>query len=299
MIRFALAQFRTQALAAFAALLALAVLLAITKSSYDTAVAGCGTRGNCSSLTTRFLNSGDALVPLIALVVILVPAVIGIFWGAPLVAREIETGTFRLAWTQSVTRTRWMAVKLGVGALASMVVAAICSLMVTWWFSPIDRMNMNQFSVFDQRDIVPIGYAAFAFVFGVTAGVLIRRTVPAMAATLVAFVGARLAMTYWAGPHLFAPAVTSMALRSANGFGLGPAPRAPPRSWSIIQPFRTLGLSRVRSSTPRATRPPSSSSTGPAPPWWRRRRAEGRWGLPSKQPSRTASHICPPATTWR
>ena len=227
MIRFALAQFRTQALSAFAALLALAVLLVMTKSSYDTAVAGCAARGNCSSLTTRFLNSGDALVPLIALVVILVPAVIGILWGAPLVAREIETGTFRLAWTQSVTRTRWMAVKLGVGALASMVVAAICSLMVTWWFSPIDRVNMNQFSVFDQRDIVPIGYAAFAFVFGVTAGVLIRRTVPAMATTLVAFVGARLAMTYWAGPHLFAAAVTSMALRSANGFGLGPGPSVP------------------------------------------------------------------------
>lgn len=227
MIRFTVAQFRTQALAALASLLALAVLLAITKSSYDTAVAGCAARGNCPELTRRFLNSGAALVPIIALVVILIPVVIGIFWGAPLVAREIETGTFRLVWTQSVTRTRWMAVKLGVGALASMVIAAICSLIVTWWFSPIDRAARNQFSVFDQRDIVPIGYAAFAFVVGVTAGVVIRRTVPAMATTLVAFVGARLAMTYWAGPHLFAPAVTNMALGSANGFGLGPGPSGP------------------------------------------------------------------------
>ena len=49
----------------------------------------------------------------------LVPALIGIFWGAPLVARELEAGTFRLAWTQSVTRTRWLAVKIAVVGLAA------------------------------------------------------------------------------------------------------------------------------------------------------------------------------------
>ena len=71
------------------------------------------------------------------------PGIIGIFWGAPLVARELEAGTFRLAWTQSVTRTRWLAVKLGVVGLASMAVAGLLSLMVTWWASPLDRANMN------------------------------------------------------------------------------------------------------------------------------------------------------------
>jgi len=39
------------------------------------------------------------------------PALLGIFWGAPLIARELETGTCRLAWNQSVTRTRWLTVK--------------------------------------------------------------------------------------------------------------------------------------------------------------------------------------------
>ena len=118
---------------------------------------------------------------------------IGVFWGAPLIAREFETGTYRLAWTQSVTRTRWLAVKLGVVGLASIAVAGLLSLMVTWWSSPIDRVNADRFrlGIFAERDIVPIGYAAFAFALGVTAGLLIRRTLPAMAATLVAFVGAR------------------------------------------------------------------------------------------------------------
>ena len=107
---------------------------------------------------------------------IVVPGVIGVFWGAPLVARELETGTYRLAWTQSVTRARWIAVKLGVVGLASMAAAGLLSLMVTWWSSPIDRVNMTLYTSFDQRGIVPIGYAAFAFALGVLAGVLIRRT---------------------------------------------------------------------------------------------------------------------------
>jgi len=76
-----------------------------------------------------------------------------------------------------------------------MALAGFLGLMLTWWASPIDTVNMNRFApgVFDQRGMVAIGYAAFAFALGVTAGVLIRRTLPAMATTLVAFVAARLA----------------------------------------------------------------------------------------------------------
>ena len=81
----------------------------------------------------NFLNSLSALAPyhlvylLGALLIILLPAVIGLFWGAPLIARELETGTFRLAWNQSVTRERWLAVKLGILGLASHGRAPGCS----------------------------------------------------------------------------------------------------------------------------------------------------------------------------
>ena len=131
------------------------------------------------------------------------PALIGVFWGAPLVARELETGTYRLAWNQSVTRTRWLAVKLGLIGLAAMAAAGLLSLMVTWWSSPIDQalaargpqraQRRNRFAplLFGARGIVPIGYAAFAFALGVTVGVLIRRTLPAMATTLAVFVAVR------------------------------------------------------------------------------------------------------------
>ena len=188
MIRFASLQFRMQAAVAFGALVVIAVVLGLTGPHlahlYDTTVATCGTHGDCTSATATFL-SNDRLLQDLGNVVIALPAIIGVFWGAPLVAHELETGTHRLVWTQSVTRTRWFAVKLGLGGVASMAAAGLFSLMMTWWSSPIDRINGNRFtSVFDQRGIVPIGYAAFAFALGVLAGVLIRRTLPAMATAL-------------------------------------------------------------------------------------------------------------------
>jgi hypothetical protein len=106
-----------------------------------------------------------------------------------------------------VTRTRWLSSKLGVVGLAGVVATGLFSLMVTWWSSPFDRVNGTPFSpaYFDRRDLVPIGYAAFAFALGVAAGMLIRRTLPAMAATLVAFVGVRLAVFEWVRPRLRTP----------------------------------------------------------------------------------------------
>ena len=147
---------------------------------------------DCSTATTGFTDTDGPLQVFLDFLLLAVPLLIGMFWGAPLISREFETGTFRLAWTQGVTRTRWLAVKLGLVGVASMAVAGLLSLMVTWWSSPLDRVEMGPFATFDQRDLVPIGYAAFALRVGVTAGVLIRRTLPAMAATLVGFVATHL-----------------------------------------------------------------------------------------------------------
>jgi hypothetical protein len=213
-------------LTATVGLAVVAVILAITGPHlvhlFDTTVANCNASGDCSTATSEFLRSDRSLQIGLDALVVIVPGILGLFWGAPLVASEIEAGTWRLAWTQSVTRTRWLAVKLSVIGLASMTVAGLLSLMVTWWSSPVDRANMSPFVSFDQRGIVPIGYAALAFVLGVAFGVLIRRTVPAMAATLVTFVAARLCFTHWIRPHLIAPAHQSLALNPASpswGFG--------------------------------------------------------------------------------
>ena len=134
-------------------------------------------------------------------VLLVVPALIGTFWGAPLIARELETGTFRLAWTQSVSRSRWLVTKVALVGAASLILTGLLSLVVTWWFGPIDAMNADRFSplVFDVRGLVPVAYAVFGFALGVALGCALRRTVPAMAATLIVFVAARFAVTCGCG----------------------------------------------------------------------------------------------------
>ncbi len=239
-------QFRPQAIATAAVLAVLAIVLAVSGLSLahlytTTGIPACHLNHDCESLASSFLglvrtDSFDLLHGVVAVIVLLAPAVIGMFWGAPLITREIETGTFRLAWNQSVSRHRWIGVKLGLIGLASMVTAAVATLMVTWWAAPINKAEVLAGSAspttvtrfvpaaFAASGIVPVGYAAFAFALGVTAGVLVRRTVPAMAVTLAAFAALQLAWPSWIRPHLIAPvhAVLALGKVSLGGFGLGP-----------------------------------------------------------------------------
>jgi ABC-type transport system involved in multi-copper enzyme maturation permease subunit len=131
------------------------------------------------------------------------PAVVGAFWGAPLLARELEDHTHRLAWTQSVTRHRWLATKLVVIGIATIVLVAAFSLVFTWWSGPIDSTgNRIGTANFAQRGVVPIGYALFGLVLGALAGTIVRRTVPAMAAALIGFFLVRIVVQKLVRPHL-------------------------------------------------------------------------------------------------
>ena len=125
-------QFRAQAVTAAAALAAFAILLAATGPRLASLYAASGLSScrpaSCADLASSWLtqlNIGHTYFLLYAFtiaVILLAPAVIGLFWGAPLIAGELETGTAALAWNQSVTRTRWLAAKLAVGGLAAMAV---------------------------------------------------------------------------------------------------------------------------------------------------------------------------------
>jgi len=234
MIRLSLLQFRVQVITAVTALAAFAVLLAATGPHLARLYGASGLTGcqpaSCGDLANQFFQQLNAagtyqVVYLLGIMLVaLAPAVIGLFWGAPLVARELETGTSALAWSQSVTRTRWLAVKLTVGGLAAMAVTEGLSLLQAWWAAPISRavglggsgtsLAMNQFSplVFVTHGITPLGYAAFAFTLGVTAGALIQRTVPAMAVTLVLFAAVQIAMPLWIRPNLFPAEHTTVAI---------------------------------------------------------------------------------------
>ena len=248
MIRLSWRQFRTQAAVAAGLLVVAAVLLVSTRPHlahlygvYERAQAACRTNPDCRQVTVK-IGQLDKLLELLGTVLVGVPALVGAFWGAPLIAREFENGTHRLVWTQSVTRSRWLAAKLVVLGSASVMVTGVLSLLVTWWSSPIDRSRMDRFGsgMFGERNIVPLGYAAFGFALGVTAGMLIRRTLPAMAATLAAFLAVRLAFTYQVRANLLAPVHEAVPLDARSmGFGStnsGPATLMPnppdlPNAW--------------------------------------------------------------------
>jgi hypothetical protein len=187
----------------------------------DAFVTTCKAAGNCDSAPNPALNLDKPLQSALPFIATIGPALVGLFFGAPLIARELETGTFRLAWTQSVTRRRWLAVKLGPIGLASMAFGGLLTWIVDWWASPLDAADKSRFDPanFGFHGVAPIGYAAFAFALGATAGVLFRRTVPAMAVTLVGFVAARLAVTYWVRPHLASPVRESLPLTAGSGPG--------------------------------------------------------------------------------
>jgi ABC-type transport system involved in multi-copper enzyme maturation permease subunit len=218
-------QFRAQTIATAVVLVALAVTLLVTGINLahmynDNGLATC--QQGCSVLAGDFINqvkgSVTELVFYLGIGVLYVaPGLIGMFWGAPLITRELETGTFRLAWNQSVSRTRWLLIKLTVIGLTAIATAGLLSLMVGWWSGPLydaaikaggNSLSIYRFepALFGAQGIVPLGYAAFAFILGVTIGLLVRRTIPAMALTLAVFAFIQLAWPTWVRPHLI-PAV--------------------------------------------------------------------------------------------
>ena len=236
MIRLTLYQFRTQAWIALGALAAVAIAFAATRPSLThmysaSGIAACHGPSDCGRLAATFISHvrADGAYPVLyatgVIVLFLVPAIIGMFWGAPLITRELEDRTYRLAWTQSVTRTRWLAVKLGLLGLTAMAITGLFSLIITWWASPLDQAaglgspilsNRMMPVLFAGHGIVPIGYAAFAFALGVTAGALIARTVPAMAVTIVIFAAVQLIMPTFVRPHLIPPAHTTVAVSPSD-----------------------------------------------------------------------------------
>ena len=111
MIRFACLQFRTQGTVALCGLVAVATVVGVSGPHivhhYNTLLAPCRAEGDCAAAATAFLRTDNLLQAWLGVLVVVAPCLVGIFWGAPLVAAEMEAGTLPLVWTQSVTRSLW------------------------------------------------------------------------------------------------------------------------------------------------------------------------------------------------
>jgi hypothetical protein len=270
MIWLAWRQFRKQALFTVIGLAVLAALmiptgLAMHHSFDDLGLPSCiralgggelvpAASESCNSAFRQF-NDEYRPVLLVAIPFIFLPLFVGLFWGAPLISRELEHGTHRLVWTQGVSRRHWALVKFTLIGGSTLAVATGYGLGLSWWLNPVSQTGSSRFNPlgFDLQGVVPIGYMLFAVALGIVAGTIWQKVLPAMAVTLAGFVGLRIALTLLARPRYLPPEtltfpvqadaaqnnpysgdwVQSQEIRDAAGNVVlttrrPPAPRAPP-----------------------------------------------------------------------
>jgi hypothetical protein len=206
MIWLAWRQLRGQAVLAIAATIAVVAVLVVTRD-HVSRFAG-----------TEHLSTGYESLRLLGTGLIGLPAFIGAFWGAPLVARELENGTHRLAWTQSVTRGRWLTTRLLLICGVAVAAAGVFSAFFTWWSLSFDQFgNRIGTANFGQRGIAPVAYVLFAIALGALLGTVIRRTLPAMATTLLGFFVVRFTFQWVIRPRLVEPVTMT---RPTSTFGV-------------------------------------------------------------------------------
>ena len=167
----------------------------------------------CQNLIAAFQSTNVILKG--GFVLQVVPALVGAFVGAPLLAREIETGTFRYAWTQGFGRGRWTLATLVLLGAAVAVMAGAFSVLASWYYQPYLAAGGTQFSspsplspgLFDLRGVACAAWTLAAFAIGAFAGMLVRRIVPAIVATLAAYTGLALVAGNVLRQHYLAPKV--------------------------------------------------------------------------------------------
>jgi hypothetical protein len=207
-------QYRAQAAVAALVLAVFATVLLVTgfqmAAQWHTVLAGCTASGTCAGLQEGGTSLGSVLGHDFAILSMLAPVLFGVLVGAPLVAHEFEARTSDFAWAQSITRTHWLAVKVGWVLLAAAVWGGAIAALVTWWSGPRNAAFANAFQAnyFDQQGLVPVAYSVFATALGIAAGAVLRRTLPAIAIVIGGFIGMRLWISQDLRMHFMTPVTT-------------------------------------------------------------------------------------------
>jgi hypothetical protein len=221
---------------------------------------GCNALVGTFNGINNFLTNGGLLQ--------LVAPLVGAFLGAPLLARELESGTFRYVATQGFGRWRWALAKLvGLGA-AVMAAGAVMSLLFTWYYQPyfavgtpgpsLTHLSPFDFGLFNVRGVAFVGWMVVAFAIGCLAGTLIRRVVPAIAATLAAYTGLSFVAAALLRRH-YLPAIATNS------------PNVPGTAWVVSQ-WGTRGGNVVFTGAPPMSVIDQSPCANPSGP------GKGSWG---------------------
>jgi hypothetical protein len=197
----------------------------VTAAARDSGLAACvAAGGDCQVLIEAFASRHGAILESVSTLGALLPVVLGVLVGGPLLAREFEQGTYRLAWTQSVTRGRWLAARLAVAGGILVAVAAVAAGLLTWWWGRFDQLAISSRAALERGGLVPVATAVLAFAVATAAGALTRRVVAALAtglvAVLVVAISLNLAAQSWSAPRPRPLPITDPAGHPGPGAGL-------------------------------------------------------------------------------
>jgi ABC-type transport system involved in multi-copper enzyme maturation permease subunit len=178
----------------------------------------------CIYLQDDFRDAYWTDAEITAALLLAVPVLIGAFLGAPALARELETGTYRYAWTQGFQRTRWTIGKLATIAVLITAATAALGQLFSWYYQPFIAEGQQSPLIPALFDLSGVAFAAWtlaAFAIGALAGMLTRRVVPAMATTLAIYAGLGFGIPAFLRGHYMTPlTTTSPNISNGNGWVL-------------------------------------------------------------------------------
>jgi len=192
----------------------------------------------CSEAFGNFNSTDGPLANAVSILVGLAPVLIGAFAGAPLLARELEAGTYRFAWTQGTVRERQVIAKLVLLGAALVIAAGAFGELFSWFFQPFlwtEQMNRLSEGVFDASGLVFPAFTLVAFTVGAFLGMLFRRVIPALAATLGVYLVLRLGAWVLHGQYPVSTVTGNADLAGSYG-----TPRLPGFAWILNSWFTTL-----------------------------------------------------------
>jgi len=200
-----------------------AILADIYALGIPSCLSGIADNTTCSNAYQAFKDNFSAQQTLLGALTYL-PLLIGVVLAAS-IGVEMEQGTYRLAWAQSVTRGHWTVIRIGLPIVFGMAITGLIAGVTSWWMQPANQVQGPlRPGSFDVQGLLPPAYMLLAFAITVAAGVLWRRTVPAVGLGIVAGAGIHLAIQTWIRPNFIAPL--------SRLWMSGPAPYGP-QDWVV------------------------------------------------------------------
>jgi ABC-type transport system involved in multi-copper enzyme maturation permease subunit len=213
--------------------------------TYQHALTACSATDTCNELKARLLSGWElSLNPspgagefnIVTLLILLIPLLLGVFMGVPLIAREYNDKTNLLVWTRSVSRRKWLTMKLIWTLAIAAVFAGAFAALTTWWSRTGNALYIDRFDVgrFNIQGVVPIAYTIFAVLLGIALGTWLKRTMAAIGLTLLLVLVVQVTVSALVRPHFMSPQERSIAITQntipGDDSSLALSPQAPPDS---------------------------------------------------------------------